>query len=73
MERRKYLELCQKNAVGVEGVFVEYGGTKYLPISLSIWFNEKGEGQNTAILQDVNGKSIINCRLQDIISLDKAQ
>ena len=72
MERRKYLELCQKNATGIEGVFVEYGGTKYLPISLSLWFNERGERQNTAVLSDLNGKSIINCRLQDIISIDKA-
>lgn len=73
MERRKYLELCQKSAVGVGGALMEYNGIKYIPISLSLWFNDKGEGQNTAVLADLNGKSIINCRLQDIISLDKAE
>ena len=71
MERKKYLELCQKNAVGIKGIFVKYNGVKYIPISLSLWFNDKGEGQNTVVLSDLSGKSIINCRLQDIEHLDK--
>ena len=50
---------------------MEYNGVKYIPISLSLWLNDKGEGQNTAVLSDLSGNSIINCRLQDIEHLDK--
>lgn len=71
MERKNYLELCQKVAVGYDGIFVEYGGIKYIPVSLVLWFNGKGEGQNTAVLQDPNSKSVMNCRLQDVSYLDK--
>lgn len=71
MERKHYLELCQKNAVKIESVFVEYNGSKYIPVALSLWFNEKGEGQNTAVMSDLNKNSIINCRLQDVVCVDK--
>ena len=71
IDRKKYLELCQKNAAGIGGIFVEYSGGKYIPVSLSIWFNEMGECQNTAVLCDLNFKSTINCRLQEISCLDK--
>lgn len=66
MERKRYLQLCQKRAVGEKDVFVIYEGVEYIPISLSIWFNKKGETQNTAVLRDLNGKTFVNCRVIDI-------
>lgn len=71
IDRKLYLELCQRNAVGGVSV-VMYEGVKYYPVMLQIWFNDKGEPQNTAVLQDLNLKSFINCRLQDV-SLDKEE
>ena len=72
IDRKLYLELCQRCAIGMGDVFVEYENTKYVPHSLSIWFNDKGETQNTAVLFDLNGKTVINCRLQDVY-LDKTK
>ena len=68
-DRKRYLELCQMSAVG-ENVVVEYGGIKYKPTSLSIWFDDQGKTQNTAVLTDMCGRSIVNCRLQDVICID---
>jgi hypothetical protein len=71
IDRKLYLELCQRNAVGGVNV-VMYEEVKYYPVMLQIWFNDKGEPQNTAVLQDLNLKSFTNCRLQDVY-LDKTK
>lgn len=70
MQNRQYLELCQRSAIGAE-VYVIYNGAKYIPCSLSIWFNDVGEMQSTAVLQDLNGKTIVNCKVKDLMCLDK--
>jgi hypothetical protein len=65
MERKTYLESCQKFAVGMD-VFVMHDGIRYRPVSLSLWFDKKGSCHNTAVLKDLNGKAVINCRVEDV-------
>lgn len=66
MERNKFLQLCQKEAVVPKSVVVYYGGAKYYPDNLTIWFNDKGEVQNTARLVAVVGCSAICARVSDV-------
>ena len=66
MERKHYLELCQKNAVNPDGVNVIYEGHKYYPLSLKIWFNWKGETKNTAEMLDCNSRSKLYCDVKDV-------
>lgn len=57
MERKKYLQLCQKNAISPKSVKVLYDGLEYFPEAYQMDFNEKGETQNTAILKDIKANS----------------
>ena len=66
MERKRYLELCQRNAIYPKSVIVEYNGGDYYPVSLMIWFNSSGETQNTAKLIDKNCHSETHCRLSEV-------
>jgi hypothetical protein len=71
MDRKRYLELCQQNAVYPKSVFVDYCGTKYHPFELLIGFNSKGQTLNRAILHDVNANSTLQVWLEDVNELDK--
>lgn len=66
MERNRFLQLCQKEAAVPKSVIVYYDGAKYYPESLTIWFNEKGETQNTARLVAVVGFSGVCARVSDV-------
>lgn len=66
MERNRFLQLCQKQAVEPKSVIVYYDGAKYYPENLTIWFNEKGETQNTARLVAVVGCSMVCARVSDV-------
>ena len=64
MERKRYLELCQKNAVFGDWKPVIYGGRFYYPKKYELGFNEKGEAIHGAILKNNNNCGTIYCNLE---------
>lgn len=58
MERNRYLQLCQQNAVYPNSVELEVDGIKYIPDNLIIWFDNQGKVQNTAKLIEVKSLSV---------------
>lgn len=65
MERKQYLELCQKHAVGCD-VKVLYKDIKYHPCRYELGFDSSGNSTHTAILKDLKANSLIYCRLEDV-------
>ena len=65
MERKRYLELCQKYAVG-EDIRVKYKETEYHPYRYELGFDDKGNSIHTAILKDLKANSVIYVMLKDI-------
>ena len=77
IERKTYLEMCQKVAIlqsGVQnlkqnvpdGLKVVYDGIAYYPVSLDISFDKDGKVINTAILHSLTANSVIERNLKDI-------
>lgn len=69
MERKRYLELCQKNSVYKNSVVVLVGDVEYYPQKIQVWFDEKGKTKNTAILLDKNKNSILCEKLENVRDL----
>lgn len=65
MERKQYLELCQKYAVGGD-IRVLYKDTKYHPYRYELGFDDTGKSIHTAILKDIKANSVIYVMLKDI-------
>ena len=65
MERKQYLELCQKYAVGCD-VKVLYKDIKYHPYRYELGFDSGGKSIHTAILKDLKANSLLYCRLEDV-------
>lgn len=65
MERKRYLELCQKYAVG-QDVTVSYDGSEYYPLRYELGFNGAGELVHVAIMKDKKANSIIHCGLEGV-------
>ena len=70
MERKRYLELCQKFAIG-QDIKVEYNGALYRPWKYELGFDNKGKSIHTAILCDINSNSIVYCELRDVKEEEK--
>jgi hypothetical protein len=68
MERKRFLELCRENAVRENSVKVIANDIKYHPVSLNIWFNDKGETRNSAVLHDIKANCVVYC---DIVELSE--
>ena len=66
IERNTYLKLLQKNMVYPMSVKVWYEGNEYYPLSYIMWFNHKGETQNSAEIMSVKSKTVVRARLLDI-------
>ena len=77
IERKAYLEMCQKVAILPNGVQnlkqnvpdelkVVYEDIAYYPVSLDISFDKGGKAINTAILRSLTANSIIERNLKDI-------
>ena len=66
VERKLYLELCQRNAVYEKSVLVLYDGNEYYPQKIQVWFDKKGKTKNTAILLDKNLNSIVEANLERV-------
>ena len=65
MERRQYLELCQKYAVGCD-IRVLYKDTQYRPYRYELGFDSSGKSIHTAILKDLKANSLLYCGLEDV-------
>lgn len=65
MERKRYLELCQKYAVR-EDIMVKYKDTQYRPYRYELGFDGSGKSIHTAILKDLKANSLLYCRLEDV-------
>jgi hypothetical protein len=65
MERKRYLELCQKYAIGCD-VKVKYKDSRYHPYRYELGFDSSGKSIHTAILKDLKANSLLYCLLEDI-------
>ena len=77
MERKLYLELCQKVSVLKNGICgikenapdelkVIYNGIAYYPVSYELSFDDKGNVRHTAILHDLKANSITSADLERV-------
>lgn len=71
MERKRYLELCQRNAVQQKSVVVWLDGIGYYPIEYRLGFDKDGKSVHRAVLHDMNANSIINCPLEGVNENEK--
>lgn len=65
MERKLYLELCQRQAMK-GGVPVEYDGIAYKPYAYELKFQSNGKIKHTAILKEQKSNCLVYCRLEDV-------
>ena len=65
MERKRYLELCQKYAVG-EDIRVKLKDTEYHPYRYELGFDDTGKSIHTAILKDLKANSVVYAMLENI-------
>ena len=65
MERKRYLELCQKYAVGCDAR-VKYKATEDHPYRYELGYDDSGKSIHTAILMDKCKHSVLCCRLEDV-------
>ena len=65
MERKLYLELCQRQAMKC-GVLVEYDGVAYQPYAYELKFQPDGKIKHTAILKEPKSNCLVYCRLEDV-------
>ena len=65
MERKEYLQRCQRYAVN-QSDRVVFKDIKYYPVAYELSFNNKGEAVHRAILKNLKTSSLGYCRLDDI-------
>ena len=65
MERKRYLELCQKYAVGCD-IKVKYKDTEYHPYRYELGFDKQGKSIHAAILKDIKANSVIYTMLEKV-------
>ena len=71
MERKRYLELCQRNAVQPKSVVVWFDGIGYYPIEYRLCFDKDGKSVHRAVLHDRKANSVINCPLEGVKENEK--
>ena len=65
MERKQYLELCQKYAVGGD-IRVKYKDILYRPYRYELGFDSGGKSIHTAILKDLKANSVVYVMLENV-------
>lgn len=77
MERKEYLELCQKVALvknsscsdkqqELEKLKVVANDCKYYPVAYELKFDKNGNAIHTAVLHDLNARSVTYCPLEGV-------
>ncbi len=69
IERKRFLELCRENSVNADSVIVIYDNIKHHPLGLNIWFNDKGETKNTAVLCDIKANCVVYSDIAEVSEL----
>lgn len=64
MDRKRYLELCQVNAVFPKSAKADYGGIQFCPQKLVIGFDKHGHVTNSARMTAVVGNSVQECPIE---------
>ena len=67
MDRKEYLEICQRNSACEDKETVLFGGIEYYPISYCLWFDKKGAVMHSAIMTEKKSGSELRCLLEDVI------
>ena len=65
MERKRYLELCQRYAVGGD-IRVKYKDTEYHPCRYELGFDGNGNTIHTGILKDLKANSVVYAMLENV-------
>ena len=65
MERKLYLELCQRQAMK-GSILVKYDGIAYQPYAYELKFQPDGKIKHTAILKETKSNCLLYCRLEDV-------
>lgn len=65
MERKQYLELCQKNAIGQQ-IRIKYKEFVYRPYRYELGFDDKGNPIHSAILMDLKTTCLFCCGLDEL-------
>jgi hypothetical protein len=84
MDRKLYLELCQKVSVLKDGILgikenvpdelkVIHNGIVYYPVAYVLAFDEKGNPQHDVILHDLQANSITQGKLERVTPLNKEE
>ena len=77
MERKEYLDRCQKCSVLPRGLFgiiencpnnlqVAYNGILYYPQSYELRFTKDGKPQHLAVLHDLTANSVIYAEMEKV-------
>lgn len=66
IDRKKYIEMCQRNSVSPKSEVVLYNGARYYPVFYKMWFDDRGQIKNVAHLMDEKANSRIEVLLSDI-------
>ena len=81
MDRKTYIEMCQRCAVLPEGalgikrnvpceLLVRYDGATYYPVAYKLSFTRKGEPIHTAILHELNANAEIHAEVGKVMEYD---
>ena len=84
MDRKLYIELCQKVSVLKDGILgikqnvpnelkIIYNGIVYYPVAYVLTFDEKGNPQHDVILHDLKANSITQGKLERVTPLNKEE
>lgn len=71
MERKRYLELCQRNAVQPKSVVVWFDGIRYYPIEYRLRFDSGGKSVHRAVLKDMKANSFTDGPLEGVKENEK--
>lgn len=71
MERKRYLELCQRNAVQPKSVVVWLDEIGYYPINYQLGFDGEGKSVHKAVLHAIKANSVMNCLLEEVKENEK--
>lgn len=83
MDRKLYLELCQKVSVLKSGILrikenvpdelkVIHNGIVYYPVAYELSF-DNGQPTHTAILHDLHANSITKCNLERVVKYEQGR
>lgn len=73
MDRKIYLEMCQKSAFCVGNkkkipadIVIDYSTGRYYPEGYQLTFDKNGKAKHTAILHDIVARSVLYVDLEKI-------